>query len=75
MESGRMTEDRFQGTAPAEKRRNFEAMLAELKPRQDRLAMQEQQLRSRETDLLNALATEEGKWSELLGRLDQLLKR
>jgi hypothetical protein len=34
-----------------------------------------QTARAREGELLNLLAAEEGKWNELVGRLDQWLRR
>jgi chromosome segregation ATPase len=75
MESGRMaTESRFQGT-PAQKREQFDAALADVRAEQERALLQEQQIRSREMELQNALNAEQARWNDLQERLDLLLRR
>ena len=38
-------------------------------------ALKEQQLRAREAELAQALVTEQGRWSDLINRLEQMIKR
>jgi hypothetical protein len=46
-----------------------------LKVEQQRFASQEQQIRSREGELSQAMQVEESRWSELISRLEQAIKK
>lgn len=53
----------------------IEADLPSLKQRADRAAQAEQAARSRETELYQALQTEEARWGDLISRLEQSIKK
>ena len=59
---------------PAE-RQEAEGMMQLFKPQLDQAAAKEQQLRAREAELAQALVTEQGRWSDLINRLEQMIKR
>jgi hypothetical protein len=63
-----------QETDPA-RRRAFEQQLRASKQALERMAAQEQQVRSRELEAYQTAQTEEQRWTELIGRLEQLLKK
>ena len=56
-------------------RKEAEGMLALFKPQLDAAVQKEQQLRAREAELSQALMTEDARWRELIGRLEQMIKR
>lgn len=62
------------GTTPEERTR-FELEGEVMKRMLDALVLQEQQARSRETELFQALQVEEASWAELISRLEQLLRK
>ena len=55
-----------------EQRRDMENMLGGLKAQVDAMQAGENALRAEESTLLNAIATEQARWSDFNGRLDQL---
>jgi putative cell wall-binding protein len=63
-----------QETDPA-KRREFEVALRAMKQDAERVAAQLQQVRTREAEAYQAEQAEEARWTELIGRLEQLLKK
>lgn len=63
-----------QETDPA-KRRQLEEQLRDQKQQLERLAAHEQQVRGREAEADQASQTEEARWTELISRLEQLLKK
>ena len=63
-----------QETDPA-KRREVEASQRVTKEEAERIATQLQQVRSREAEASQAAQTEEARWTELISRLEQLLKK
>jgi len=56
-------------------RQEAEGMMQLFKPQLDQAALKEQQLRAREAELAQALVTEQGRWSDLITRLEQMIKR
>jgi hypothetical protein len=52
-----------------------EAQMRAAKQQLDRFSAQEQQVRNREGEIFQAAQTEEARWSELVTRLEQLLKK
>lgn len=63
-----------QATEP-ERRAQLEDAIREAKHNQGTIGLQEQQARSRETELSQALHLEESRWTDLISRLEQLTKR
>lgn len=63
------------GAPPAERRAALEEFRSVLRNEFDAGSAQLQQIRTRESELANQLAVEEGKWNELVARLDQWLRR
>jgi hypothetical protein len=63
-----------QETDPA-KRREFEQAQRAMRQEAERVAVQLQQVRSRETEAYQAAQTEEARWTDLISRLEQLLKK
>jgi hypothetical protein len=57
------------------RRRALEQELRNQKQHLERTAAQEQQTRARETEAYQAAQTEEQRWTELISRLEQLLKK
>jgi hypothetical protein len=64
----------LQETDPV-KRRAFEQQQRDFKQQAAQIAAMEQQVRQRETEAEQAAQTEEQRWTELIGRLEQLLKK
>jgi hypothetical protein len=64
-----------QGISLEDSRREVESMRTHARNQFEMNATHLQSLRTREAELLNQLATEETRWSELVGRLDQWLRR
>jgi hypothetical protein len=58
-----------------ERRRVLEAQMRASKQQSERFAAQEQALRNREGEIIQAAQTEEARWNELIARLEQLLKK
>jgi hypothetical protein len=58
---------------PAERRAMLEEMRGVIRHEFEALSAQVDQIRVRDSELRNQLAAEEGKWNELVGRLDQWL--
>ena len=58
-----------------EERAEAEGMMQLFKPQLDQAALKEQQLKAREFELSQALVTEQGRWSDLINRLEQMIKR
>lgn len=58
-----------------ERRRKLELSYRQVKREVERLAAEEQQIRSREAEVYQALQTEEARWNDLVARLEQLLKK
>jgi DNA repair exonuclease SbcCD ATPase subunit len=56
-------------------RQEAEGFLKMFKPQLDQAALKEQQLRAREAELAQSLVTEQGRWSDLISRLEQMIKR
>src|SRR5262245_36712770 len=65
----------LRGIAEPQRRALLEDLIQQLKAEQQRVALQEQQSRSREGELSKALQIEETRWNELISRLEQLIKR
>jgi hypothetical protein len=63
-----------QETDPA-KRREFEMQQRSMKQDAERVAAQLQQVRTREAEAYQAEQSEEARWTELVSRLEQLLKK
>lgn len=63
-----------QETDPA-KRREFEAAVRAMKQEGERVAAQLQQVRNREAEAYQAEQAEEARWTELIAKLEQLLKK
>jgi predicted nucleic acid-binding Zn-ribbon protein len=59
----------------ADRRRELEVQCTRTRNELESISAQLQQLHSRESELLNQLTMEEGKWNELVGRLDQWLRK
>lgn len=59
----------------AEERREIEAALPHVKAEVSQAAAAVQQLRSRESELVQALQTEDVRWNDLIGRLEQMIRR
>jgi hypothetical protein len=57
------------------KRRKFEEGLRDTQYEAKKFAAQEQQVRNRETEAYQASQTEEARWTELISKLEQLLKK
>jgi hypothetical protein len=57
------------------KRAALEDMNRELKTQQGTFGLREQQARSREGELSQELQVEDARWTDLISRLDQLIKR
>lgn len=58
-----------------DERKAAEGMLAMFKPQLEAAQKQEENLRAREAELAQALVTEDARWRELIGRLEQMIKR
>ena len=71
---GFLNEELAQATDP-KRRREVEIGLEELKHKMGLVGVEEQQARTRETELSQALHFEESRWMELISRLEQLTKR
>ena len=56
-------------------REEAEGFLKMFKPQLDQATLKEEQLRAREAELAQALVTEQGRWSDLINRLEQMIKR
>ena len=63
------------GVSLEDSRREVEGMRSHARNQFEMNATNLQGLRTREGELLNQLATEEARWNELVGRLDQWLRR
>jgi hypothetical protein len=61
--------------ADAGKRQQLEQQLRDQKAELERMAAQEQQMRAREAEADQATQAEEARWTELISRLEQLLKK
>jgi len=61
--------------ADPEKRRAIEMQQRAMKQELDEAGSREQQLRSRETEAMQALQVEEARWSDLISRLEDIVKR
>lgn len=64
-----------QGSSLEDSRREVERMRTLARNQFEMTASHLQSLRAREGELLNQLAAEESRWNELVGRLDQWLRR
>ena len=64
-----------QGISLEDSRREVESMRSHARNQFEMNATNLQGLRTRESELLNQLAAEETRWNELVGRLDQWLRR
>jgi chromosome segregation ATPase len=73
----RMTENALvkAGVSLDDSRREVEALRAHTRHQVEINTMHLQGLQARESELLNQLAAEEAKWNELVGRLDQWMRR
>ena len=60
---------------PPEERREIEAMLPRFKVEVSQAGAAVQQLRNRESELVQALQTEDVRWNDLIGRLEQMIRR
>jgi hypothetical protein len=63
------------GNLQPEMRVQLQEMSRVLKQQADRAAEQEQTINTRESELNQAFQVEETRWAELIGRLDQLIKK
>jgi chromosome segregation ATPase len=63
------------GVSLADARRQLEEQQVHGRTEFESHSAQEQMLRTRESELLNQLTAEEGKWNELVGRLNEWLRR
>jgi chromosome segregation ATPase len=61
--------------ADPERRAALEQAIRDLKQEQASVRLQEQQARNRDAELYQALQAEELRWSDLMSRLEQLIKR
>jgi len=75
IESGVRSEDSLPGRTLEERRRNRTAMLRELNAQLRKLSQVEQQLRVRESELLDVVSTEELAWQRLVNQMTQLIKQ
>jgi hypothetical protein len=57
------------------RRTEVEDYIRQLKHEQEKVGVEEQQARARESELSQALHLEESRWTELISRLEQLTKR
>ena len=57
------------------RRRQLEQQLRDQKQELERMAAQEEQVKAREAEANQASQTEEARWTELISRLEQLLKK
>ena len=57
------------------RRQELERANQEMKAMQPRFVREEQQARARESELALALQTEEARWTDLISRLEQLIKK
>jgi seryl-tRNA synthetase len=62
-------------TSETQRRAALEDGLRQLKVEQQRVAIEEQQARSREADLAHALQLEDSRWTDLITKLEQLIKK
>jgi hypothetical protein len=65
----------FQGDTAPEDREEAASLMKMFKPQADAAARREQELRTREAELLQAYQTEEARWMDLMARLEQSTKR
>lgn len=63
------------GNPQPEMRVQMQEMSRVLKQQADRASEQEQVIRTRESELNQALQTEESRWADLISRLEQLIKK
>jgi chromosome segregation ATPase len=63
------------GTPPIDRRQALEEHRSQLRIEFESVSGQLAQLRARESETLNQVAFEEGRWRELAGRMEQMLKR
>jgi hypothetical protein len=68
-------DDQLPRVTEPKRRAALEDGIRDLKYEQVKVGLQEQQARSRETELSQALQVEESRWSDLISRLEQLIKR
>jgi hypothetical protein len=68
-------EARIHQETDAERRRKLEMEYRAMKQHAERLAVQEQQIRNREAEILQSAQTEEARWNELVAKLEQLLRK
>jgi hypothetical protein len=61
--------------SPTEQRRVLEGHRSHMRTEFEAISAQLQQHRTRESEALHQLAAEEAKWNELVGRLDQWMRR
>jgi hypothetical protein len=57
------------------RRRALEQQLRDQKQELERLAAQEEQIKARETEAYQSSQSEEARWTDLINRLEQLLKK
>jgi hypothetical protein len=69
-----LEDDLARGTTP-ERRAQIEMALRDLKREQEQTDDAERQARSREGELYQALQLEESRWSDVISRLEQVIKR
>ena len=68
-------EDALPGATERQERARLESQNRDLKEEQVRVSVAEQQARNRETELSQAMQLEDTRWSDLISRLEQVIKR
>lgn len=63
------------GTPPLDGRRVLDELRSQLRYEFESVSAQVAQLRARESEILNQVAVEDGRWRELTGRMEQWLNR
>ena len=63
------------GTPPIDRRQALEEIRSQLRNEFEAISGQLGQLRTRESEILNQAALEDGRWRELTSRMDQWLKK
>jgi len=68
-------DDQLRQVTDPERRTHLEEVNRALKREQGTVGLQEQQARTRENELFQALQLEDSRWTDLISRLEQLIKK
>jgi len=63
------------GATTAQDRAGYDAMMKQMRYQVDVATEEENQIRTRQSDLLNAFRMEETRWRELVAKLEEILKK